>query len=407
MTYPILITCPREIPPILAREVESLSLPVQRVLPAAVETSGTLDDCMRLNLWLRTAHRVLLRLGSWSARSADEMYEAITSLPWHEWIRANGYVSVVSSINTPQIDNTMYANMRCKDAIVDQIRSKKGVRPSSGPDTSQSVVFLYWHDDALMVYVDTSGQPLSDRGYRLHPAKAPMRETLAAAVILSTRWSPEYPFVNPMCGSGTLGIEAAMIGANIAPGSIRRNMGLLHLLPFEAGGWQRLRSDARDAERTARLEIHCSDVDPRVIRQARENARAAGVSASIAVRDFREVTRVESAAATEEGGPVIILNPEFGLRLGDERVLRGVYRDIGDLFKQRFKGYTGYVFTGNFALAKEIGLRSSRRMTFWSADLECRLLEFELYEGTKKAYGQVTSPQTIDGHPTSSAPENS
>ncbi len=407
MTYPILITCPREIPPILAREVEALGLPVQKVLPAAVETSGTLDDCMRLNLWLRTAHRVLLRLGSWSARSADEMYEAITSLPWHEWIAADGYVSVVSSINTAQIDNTMYANMRCKDAIVDQIRSKKGSRPSSGPDTSQSVVFLYWHDDALMVYVDTSGQALSDRGYRMHPAKAPMRESLAAAVILSTRWSPEYPFINPMCGSATLGIEAAMIGANIAPGSIRRNMGLLHLLPFDKGAWNRLGSAARNAQGTTRLEIHCSDIDPRVVRQARENARAAGVSINIAVRDFREVNRVESAEASEDSGPVVILNPEYGLRLGDERSLRGVYHDIGDLFKQRFKGYTGYVFTGNFALAKEIGLRSSRRMTFWSADVECRLLEFELYEGTKKAYGQVTSPQTTDGHPPSSAPENS
>jgi len=407
MNHPILITCPREIPTILAREVEALGLSVSAILPAAVETSGTLDDCMRLNLWLRTAHRVLLRLGSWTARTSDDLYEAINAVSWHEWIPADGYVSVVSSISTPGIDNTMYANMRCKDAIVDQIRQRKGTRPDSGPDTSRSVVFLYWHDETLMVYVDTSGQPLSDRGYRMHPAKAPMRETLAAAVILSTRWSADYPLVNPMCGSGTIGIEAALIALNVAPGSIRRNMGLLHLLPFDSGGWHRQRSMARDARRTGRLEVFCSDIDPRVIRQARDNARAADTPIDIAVRDFREVLRVDSAEATEQSGPVIILNPEFGMRLGDERSLRGVYRDIGDLFKQRFGGYTGYVFTGNMVLAKEIGLRSSKRMTFWSADIECRLLEFELYAGTRKAYGQATSPRTTDEHPPSSAPESS
>ncbi|MBU3698929.1 MAG: class I SAM-dependent RNA methyltransferase [Candidatus Kapabacteria bacterium] len=407
MTHPILITCPREIPQILAREVEALGLTVSNILPAAVETSGTLEDCMRLNLWLRTAHRVLLRLGAWSVTTADEMYEAVKGLAWHEWIPADGYLSVVSSIDTPEIDNTMYANMRCKDAIVDQIRERKGIRPSSGPDTSQSVVFLYWHDDSLMVYVDTSGQPLSDRGYRMHPAKAPMRESLAAAVILSMRWSAGFPFVNPMCGSGTLGIEAAMIAANIAPGSIRQNMGLFHLLPFEPKGWQTMRSEARQARRDERTEIRCSDIDPRVVRQARENARAAGVSIDVATSDFRDVQRVDSAASSDGVGPVIIFNPEYGLRLGDEHTLRGVYRDIGDLFKQRFGGYTGYVFTGNMALAKEIGLRSSRRMTFWSADLECRLLEFELYAGTRKAYGQTTSTRTTDEHPTSSAQESS
>lgn len=407
MTYPILVTCPREIPPILAREIESLGLPIIAMHPAAVQTQGTLEDCMRLNLWLRTAHRVLLRLGAWSARNADEMYQAISGIDWHEWIPANGYVSVISSVKTPSIDNDMYANMRCKDAIVDQIRARKSVRPSSGPDTSRSVVFLYWHDQDLMVYVDTSGQPLSDRGYRMHPAKAPMRESLAAAVILSTKWSADYPMVNPMCGSGTLGIEAAMIAENLAPGALRANMGLLHLLPFDQRAWQRLRSSAQSSRKSVRPVISCSDNDPRVVRQARENARAAGVQIDIAVRDFREVTAFESPSASDQNGPIIILNPEYGMRLGDERILRGVYRDIGDLFKQRFKGTTGYVFTGNFALAKEIGLRSSRRLPFWSADVECRLLEFELYEGTKKAYGQTILPRTTDEHPSSSAPENS
>ncbi len=394
--YPILVTCPRELPAICAREITELGLPVVAEMPAGVETRGTLEDCLRLNLWLRTAHRVLLRLGSFTATTSDAMYEAVTSVEWEDWIPANGFVSVISSVDTKCIDNVMYANMRCKDAVVDRIRSKKGIRPDSGPGNTGSVVFLYWHDETLMVYVDTSGAPLSDRGYRVHPAKAPMRETLAAAVIMSTRWSPDYPFINPMCGSGTLGIEAALIGHRIAPGSMRTNFGFHHLLPFKPRMWHDLRDAAlAQADLSRKLEIHCSDIDQRVIRQARDNAKRAGVSASFRVADIVDVRPPNAPLPSdhESGTPIVIVNPEFGIRLGDENKLRDVYRMIGDVFKQQFQGYTGYVFTGNFRLAKEVGLRSSRRMTFWSADLECRLLEFELYSGTKKQYARLDGEQ--------------
>ncbi|MCX6141385.1 MAG: class I SAM-dependent RNA methyltransferase, partial [Candidatus Kapabacteria bacterium] len=202
-TSTILCTCARDIPPILRAELEALGYTVKAEYASGVEIEGTLDDCLRLNLWLRTAHRVLFRLGSWQANTADQMYDAVNSVPWDQWIPAKGYVCIIGSVDTPSIDNVMYANMRCKDAVVDRIRTVRGIRPDSGPDTSQSVVFLYWHAETLMIYVDTSGAPLSDRGYRINPAKAPMRESLAAAVVLSTKWAPHLPFVNPMCGSGT------------------------------------------------------------------------------------------------------------------------------------------------------------------------------------------------------------
>lgn len=386
-TYPLLVTCPREFPPILRREIEALGYSITQELPAGVELEGTLHDCLRLNLWLRTAHRVLLRLGSWQARTADQMYEAVASVAWEDWIPANGYVSVVSSVDTPSIDNDMYANMRCKDAIVDRIRDKKNVRPNSGSSTDKSVVFLYWHDEDLMMYVDTSGQPLSDRGYRVHPAKAPMRETLAAAVVLSTKWSPEYPFVNPMCGSGTIAIEAAMIAQNIAPGAHRDNFGFLHLLPFDGRQWTSMRNATFDAElQQPPAPIIASDIDGRVVLQAKDNARRAGVRVDFSTMDFMQVSVPISTGIDEHSAhtPVIVYNPEYGLRLGDEYQLTETYRMIGDFMKQHCKGYTGYVFTGNMSLAKEIGLRSKRRIPFWSADIECRLLEFELYEGSRK-----------------------
>lgn len=385
--FPILVTCPREFPPILRKEIEALGYDITQELPAGIELQGTLHDCLRLNLWLRTAHRVLIRLGSWQARTADQMYEAVTSVPWEEWIPANGYVSVISSVNTPSIDNDMYANMRCKDAIVDRIREKKNIRPNSGSSTDKSIVFLYWHDEDLMMYADTSGQPLSDRGYRVHPAKAPMRETLAAAVVLSTKWSPEFPLVNPMCGSGTIAIEAAMIAQNIAPGAHRDNFGFLHLLPFDARTWTVMRNATFDEElQSPAAPILASDIDGRVVMQAKDNARRAGVKVEFQTMDFMNVQVPVSESITEssEHTPIVIYNPEYGLRLGNEYELKETYRAIGDFMKQHCKGYTGYVFTGNMSLAKEIGLRSKRRIPFWSADLECRLLEYELYEGSRK-----------------------
>ena len=232
------------------------------------------------------------------------------------------------------------------------------------------------------------GPPLSERGYRKHPGKAPLRESLAAAILLKTVWQGAGHVVNPMCGSGTLGIEAALIARNIAPGTIRQNFGLLHLLPTDKDAWNRRRSDARKKAQPRLpdgMEILCSDYDRRVVDQARENARAAGVARDVkfTVQDFRDA-RLPRLPKEPSGEDILILNPEYGIRLGDEEQLREVYGEIGDLFKQRGSGYTGYVFTGNLSLAKKVGLRASRRIPFWTADIECRLLEYELYEGTRR-----------------------
>mgnify|MGYP000851163618 FL=1 len=378
MAETILCTCARAIPEILARELEALGFPIVAIHAAGVETRGTFEDCLVLNLRLRTAHRVLYRLGSWRVRTPDDMYEAVRNLPWEDWIDADGYVCVVGSIKTSSIDNSQYAHQRCKDGIVDRIRGRKGRRPDAGPDTTQTVVFLFWQNDDCMVYIDTSGTPLSERGYRLQPGRAPLRETLAAAIVLSTRWSPGEAFVNPMCGSGTLAIEAGLIAQNIAPSVDRDNFGFMHVLPYDDGRWQDLVEEARSEEHTDPVStIIATDRDNRAIDATRANARRAGVVLETRTCDFRG-TRIPDPPG------VVVLNPEYGLRLGDTTALRGVYKEIGDFFKQSCLGYTGYVFTGNLELAKHIGLRSSRRIPFWTADIESRLVEFELYEGTRK-----------------------
>lgn len=374
------ITCPKGIPTILAAEVEALGLPVRAILPAGVETEGTLEDCMRCNLWLRTAHRVLLRLRAFEAHTPQEMYEGVSNVAWEEWIPHDGYVSVVSSISTPSIDNTQFANLRCKDAIVDRIRAMTGTRPNSGPRTDNAVVFLYWHDGNAVVAIDTSGHSLSDRGYRLQGGKAPLRETLAAAMILASTWKPGESFVNPMGGSGTLAIEAAMMARGIAPGAHRTSFGFQHIIPYDAAAWKRIRAEMKSDTSEVIANIVCTDHDRRAMDAARENAKRAGVLDSVrfGVCDF-------SATPVPEPPGVAMFNPEYGLRLGDSEALRGTYRAIGDFFKQSCEGYTGYVLTGNMALAKEVGLRASKRIPLWNADVECRLLQFDIYAGSRRA----------------------
>lgn len=388
----IVVTCPKETPQYLAAEIQKLGYTVDAIHRAGVELQGTLDDCMRLNLWLRTAHRVLYKLGGWKCKLTDEMYEKIKEVAWEEIIDADGYVSVISSVKTSAIDNDMYANMRCKDAIVDRIRNKKGVRPDSGSSADRTVVFLYWHDDELIVYLDTSGNVLSNRGYRMHPAKAPLRETLAASIIMATRWDPMYPFVNPMAGSGTLGIEAALMSRNIAPGSLRKNFGFMHCLQFDRQKWSDLLKEARDVQtQETEAPIVCTDFDARALRLAKDNAKEAGVIDNIIWKTCGfEHTPIPDVDENPEGIfdvevklPVVILNPEYGLRLGDTEDLKATYGEIGDFMKQRCAGYAGYVFTGNLELAKFVGLRSKRRIPFYTADIDSRLLEFLLYKGGK------------------------
>ena len=228
----MLITCPKGIPSILKQEVLALHLPVLSENMSGVITEGTIDDALRLNLHIRTGHRVLLLLKEFTANNANQLYEQLVRIAWEGIIPENGYVCVTSSVNNSSIKDSRFASLRCKDAIVDRIMEKRGRRPDSGPKRDQTVVHQYWKDDRCAVYLDTTGEPLSRRGYRKIPLSAPMQETLAAAVVLATGWDGSNNFINPMCGSGTLAIEAALIGLNRAAGLLRNNFGFMHLKEF-------------------------------------------------------------------------------------------------------------------------------------------------------------------------------
>jgi putative N6-adenine-specific DNA methylase len=376
----LIVTCGRGAADVCAAELRELGFAPRAVEETAWAVRGTILDAMRLNLWLRSAQRVLLPMVALPARSADELYRGLIEEPWERVLFPGGYFSITTGVDMPGIRDPRFAALKVKDAIADRMVKACGRRPDSGGERNRAVFHLHWREGQATVLLDTSGEPLSRRGYRLQSGPAPMQEALAATCVLATPWRGASAFVNPMCGSGTLAIEAALIAMNRAPGLLRKNYGFMHVRGRHEEAWKRLRTDTERAARPvpAGCRIIATDISPRAIEAARANAGRAGVSDAIAfdVCDF---------AATRVPPPpgVVMLNPEYGERLGDAAKLEPEYRRIGDFLKQKCAGYLGYVFTANLPLAKRIGLRSKRRMILYNANLEGRLLEFELYAGTR------------------------
>ena len=375
----IVLPCPPYIAPVLRKEIEDLGYKVTHEGPLDVALEGTRTDCMKLNLHLRTANKVLFLIKSFRADNPDKLYQQLYQIKWEDHLNENSYLCITSYVNNEKILNTQFANVRVKDAIVDRLKDKTGIRPDSGPLRNQMVVFLHWMEDQVSIYLDTSGETIAKHGYRKIPGKAPMMESLAAATILASKWRTNQAFINPMCGSGTLAIEAACIAAAKAPGLNRDKFGFHYLKGFDLDAWEKLKEEAVQNEKTINCQIIASDYSRLAVQSAIQNAEAAGVTDAITFekKDFRDST-------IPEGDGVVFLNPEYGERLGEEAELEILYAQIGDFFKQDCKGKTGYVYTGNMNLAKKIGLRTKRRIPFMNAKIECRLLEYELYAGTKK-----------------------
>lgn len=416
----ILVTCPKGVSPYLKTEIEALGFPILREIDTAIQIEGTLEDTLLLNLRLRTAQRVLYQLQTFKVDSPGALYGKINAMPWETLIHdsgKSGYFCVTSIVDNPLITDSRFVNVKVKDAIVDRIREKQGTRPDSGPDKDKAVVHVYWKNDQAIVYLDTSGDRLSLRGYRKIPLQAPLQETLAAALILATDWLGRGSFINPMCGSGTLAIEAALIALNRAPGLLRNNYGFMYIKGFPNELWQELRRKTRnESKKNLPFKIYASDIDEAAVHAARLNARTAGVDQLI---EFHTCSYEKTPVP--EGRGVIFLNPPYGERMdatinkpqlssrqevksegkiiirkaADRRDSEGIkgsalqrleaiYQGIGDFFKNAGGGYRGYIFTGNLEMIKKVGLRTKRRLTFYNGEIECRLLEYELYAGSLK-----------------------
>jgi len=376
----IIITCHKWLAKALEKEVISLGFSPDRVFQTGVELTGTAEDCIRLNLNLRCASQVMYSLKTFICEDPDELYNNLVTIEWEKLIDPTGYFSVTSNVFHPSIQTNLFANLRVKDAIVDRMRDATNKRPTTGSELSGAVVYLFWKNEEAEIFLDTSGETLAKHGYRKLPGKAPMLEALAAATILSTKWDSSLAFINPMCGAGTLAIEAALIATNRTPGLLRNYYAFMHLLGYDVDMYEKERTklDEQITEIPG-LTIIATDISERAIEISKINAEVAGVADLIQfeVCDFEETTIPE-----QEG--IIIFNPEYGERMGDEIELTSTYARMGDFLKNRCKGKTGYVFTGNLDLAKSIRLKPSRRTEFFNATIDCRLLEYELYAGTKR-----------------------
>ncbi len=354
---------------------------IEETFVTGVRLQGSVNDCIRLNLNLRCASQVLYSLKQFQAADADAVYHALFNFPWETILPEPGYFSVTSNVNNPTIKNSLFANLRVKDAIVDRLREKRGVRPSTGSELTGAVIHLFWKNDDAEVFIDTSGDSLARHGYRKIPGLAPMLEALAAATIYATRWDRLSPFVNPMCGSGTVAIEAALIATNRRPGLFRSNYAFMHVKGYDDHVYQEERLLLeKQVIKVPGLRIIATDLSPRAVENARKNALAAGVAGLI---DFT-VCDFAATEVPQDVPGIMYVNPEYGERLGAIDELVTTYARIGDFMKQRCGGYFGYVFTGNLDLAKKIGLKAKRRIEFYTSTIDCRLFEYELYRGTRR-----------------------
>jgi len=376
----ITITCHKRIMPYLAQEVTALGFEVEESFVTGVRLHGTINDCIKLNLNLRCASQVLFSLKQFKAADADAVYRNILKYEWENILPENGYFSITSNVSNDTINNSMFANLRVKDAIIDRFREQRSTRPSTGAALTGAVVHLYWKHDDAEIFIDTSGDSLARHGYRKIPGLAPMLESLAAATIYATCWDKVSPFVNPMCGSGTLAIEAAMIATNRRPGLFRTNYAFMHLQGYDATVYEQ--EDALLEQQIIDLpglRIIATDYNEKAVENAKKNAVAAGVAKLIefTVCDFADTEIPQNVPG------IFYVNPEYGERLGDITALEKTYGRIGDFMKQKCGGYFGYVFTGNLDLAKKIGLKAKRRIEFYTSTIDCRLLEYELYAGSR------------------------
>jgi 23S rRNA (guanine2445-N2)-methyltransferase / 23S rRNA (guanine2069-N7)-methyltransferase len=370
---------------LLATELRSCGAAQVEPRRAGVAFEGTLETAYRACLWSRVASRVLLPVGSFQASSPQMLYERVRRIRWHEHLGPQQTLAVDFGSSESDISHSHFGALKTKDAIVDQIRERLGARPSIDTRRPDVRVNVYLHQNQATVSLDLSGDSLHRRGYRQDRGLAPLKENVAAAVLLLGEW-PRLaglgaPLLDPMCGSGTLPIEAALIAANIAPGRLRSHYGFIGWRQHDAALWKRLLHEAqaaeiRDRKRSPRILGY--DDDARAVRSALVNLERAGLRGLVHI-EKRSLEQCEVPEGIDgETRGLFVINPPYGERLGNLDELTALYARIGDVLRRRFLGWKGLILTGNARLAKSVGLRPGRRHILYNGAIECRLLEIPI-----------------------------
>jgi putative N6-adenine-specific DNA methylase len=366
-------TCARGLETVLASELGALK--ALDITPGRGGVGFAGDQLMlyRANLWLRTAIRVLMPILEFPVGTPDDLYAAVRTVDWSEYMTPEHTLAVDANVRDSQITHSKYAALKVKDAICDQFVANQGCRPSVDVDEPMVGLNLHIYKNEAVLSLDSSGESLHKRGYRPIQTRAPLNEALAAALVLMTDWQPDTPFVDPLCGGGTLVIEAAWIALNRPPGLTRRRFGFMGWMDYDVAAWTALRDEARDGvKKQMTVTAIGSDNRGDAIAFARDNARAAGVGHVVSF------TGTSLTHFRPPPGPpgVILCNPPYGERIGEEKELRSLYQLLGEVFRDRCQGWSAFVFTGNPRLGREIGLKAADSTALFNGKIPCSLLKF-------------------------------
>ena len=374
-TQQFFATTAKGVEEVLAAELVRIGAAGVCVESGGVRFTGGMEAAYRANLWLRTASRVLLTLSEFPCETPEQLYQGVRELDWSRFLTPSMTLAVDCNLRDSTLTHSGFVALKTKDAIVDDLRDRLGSRPDVDTKDPDLRVNVRLFRNRCTLSLDCSGTPLDRRGYRLDRHEAPLKENLAAALIELSGWDGSVPLVDPMCGTGTIAIEAALKALAIPPGLLRQGFGFQRWLGFDRPLWECLVEEARRGVLASLpAPVVGSDISHSAVAMAVENARRAGVLEQLSIG------RTEIGELTPPPGPgVLIFNPPYGKRLGEEEALRPLYKEIGDVLKKRCKGYTAYLFTGNLELAKCVGLKASRRMVLYNGPIECRLLKYEMY----------------------------
>lgn len=376
---------------VLAQELRDLQIEDVEILNRAVSFRGDLRDLYTANYWCRTAIRILKPIAEFPSADELALYKGIRSIDWSEYFGLEDTFAIDSTLSNSKINHSQYAALKTKDAIADQFVFKYKSRPNVDTIKPTVRVSIFIHDDICTVSLDSSNISLHKRGYRVSAGSAPLNEVLAAGMILLSGWDKKSNFVDPMCGSGTLLIEAALIGMNIPPASYRDFFGFQNFKDFDADLWKEIKIDALAQLRDIDFKIVGTDLAAGMIAVAEKNIKSAHLNKEIQLEQVPMQEFIPPA-----GSGIMVCNPPYGERIKTRDIVE-LYRDMGDTMKQKYGGYTAWIISSDIIALKQIGLSPSLKLELFNGPLECRFEKFEVYEGSKKEkYKDFKSKDTRD-----------
>ena len=392
-TYRLIAKTSAGLEQVLADEILDLGGEEIELVTRAVAFNGNKALMYKANYQLRTALRILVPLTSFKAADESRLYDGIYNIQWHELLGVHQTFAIDAVVSGGRFTHSQFVAYKAKDAIADQFRNRFGERPSVDTDTPDLRINLHIYDDQVNVSLDSSGDSLHKRGYRFVVDKAPMNEVLAAGLIRLSGWKGERNFMDCMCGSATIPIEAAMLAMKIPAGYFRNDYGFMHWNDFDKVLWQQIKEQADSEMCDSEIEIIGSDRSAKAIGIAEQNVRFAHLH-----KDVQLHRLPMDAMNPPVGGGLMLINPPYGERL-EEDDLRALYSNIGDNLKQRFKGWEAWVISSDFQALKHIGLKPSKKITVYNGPLECRFACFNIFEGRhkdmKKAAGESSGHSVL------------